>query len=57
MLSKRRYSGGSTYEVHSLLVTLAMELHRSTDALLKEEQSHFQAVESRPEGPEEPSIF
>ena len=44
---KEEIPWGPTYEVRSLLGTLAMELHRSIDALLKKEQRRFHVVESR----------
>ena len=47
---------GSTYPVHNLLASLAMDLHRSSEVLQKEEHILFQLPALSPEGPAEPSI-
>ena len=40
-----------------LLAVLAMDLHKSADAVLKAVHMRFHAAASRPDGPAAPSIF
>ena len=57
-LARKGYSPfGSTNEVHNLLPKDASTAHRSDEEVPKEVQIRFQLAASRPEGPEEPSIF